>query len=452
MLGWVAWPSVSFYVRPLLLIVLPVIALALQAAGAVPAAAAVSGRFQQEIAVRMAGQPTWTKGLSFIQLEGDEPLKNGRITVVGRFFYDPVLDAANPARLNPNLNPGDPVVSRFFGAELKEAYIDHFGDSVDLRIGRQIVRWGLLEGARITDRVNPLDFREFLFRPVEDRYIPLWMVRADYYPEWGRLQALVIPDMTFHRPAPAGSEWAAFELPPDTKRPRWALKNTELGLLAAWQVGELALSASYRYTWDDFPAAFRTVFGIGGQLTGADFDAKYKRLHVFGGTLSGSLLGAVVSLEAAYDRGKRLATDAGAGISGNEIDRDMLRYGAGVDLNLGGVDVSVLYFQEQVLHFRSFIPVNRVERGASLMMRETFFNDRMETELLVLYFATGRQRIIRPKLSYKLTDQLKGTVGLDILSGERGQAPDSPSGGRDFRFVGFFKDHDRVTATVSYRF
>jgi hypothetical protein len=419
---------------------------------AAPAAAEVGGRVQQEIAVRVADTPVLTKGLSFIQLEGSESLGGGRLTVIGRFFYDPVADAGNPHRINPNLTVGDPVESAFFGAELKEAYLDLYGELIDLRIGRQIVRWGLLEGARITDRINPLDFREFLFREVEDRYIPLWMVRADVYPEWGRLQVLLIPDMTFHRPAPAGSEWLEFELPPDLETPGWALENSELALLAAWQIGELAVSASYFYTWDDFPAAFRSIFGVGGQLTGVDFDARYERLHIFGATLSGTVAGAVLSLEAAYDRGKRLATDKDAGIPGNEIERDMLRYGGGVDMNVAGVDVSLLYFQEQVLHFESFIPVNRVERGLSLMVREQFLNDRLEAELLILYFATGRQRIISPKLAYKLTDHVKCSVGLDILAGQRGNAPDNPDGARDFRFVGFFKDHDRVTATVSYRF
>jgi len=386
-------------------------------------------------------------------LEEREPVASkGRLTVVGRIYYDGVLDAANPRRINPGLSAGDPVRDRFFGVELKEAYVDWFGDLVDLRVGRQIVRWGLLEGARITDRINPLDLREFLFRDVEDRYIPLWMARADYYPQWGRLQLLVIPDLTFHQPAPAGSEWVQFELPPNVDRPKRSLENTELAARATWQVGEVAVGASYFYTWDDFPAAFRSIFGVGGQLTGVDFNARYERLHIFGLTLSRSVRGAVLSFEGAYDRGKHLATEAGAGVPGNEVERDLVRYGAGVDVNVSGVDVSVLYFQEQVLHFEPFIPVNRVERGASLMVREQYLNDRLEAEFLGLFFDAGHQYILRPKLGYKLTDRVKFTLGLDILGGQRGTAPDATGGARDFRFVGFFKDHDRVNATVAYRF
>ncbi len=415
--------------------------------------AEIAGRFQQELAVRVAGQPAVTKGLSFFQLEAVEPVgRAARVTLIGRTFYDGVLDVSDHHRLNPNLADGDPVQDQFAGTELKEAFVDVLTESWDLRIGRQIVRWGLLEGARITDRVNPLDMREFLFRDVEDRYIPLWMVRADYYPSWGRMQFLLIPDMTFHEPAPLGSEWQQFELPPDLDRPNWAPRNTEAAVRVGWQMGELAASASYFYTWDDFPAAFRSIFGVGGQLTGVAFDARYERLHILGLTLSRSVAGSVLSFEAAYDHGKRLATDAGAGIPGNEVTRDILRYGAGVDTNVAGVDVSLLYFQEQILRFESYIPAKRVERGASLMVREQYMNDRLEAEWLTLFFDTGHQYILRPKLAYKLTDHVKCTIGLDILGGQRGSAPDAVSGARNFRFVGFFKDHDRVNATVAYRF
>jgi hypothetical protein len=425
---------------------------ALALAAAAPAGAEITGRLQQELAYRYAAHPAVTKGLSFLQLEGTGPVGSwGRLTAIGRFFYDGVLDHADPGRINPDLAPGDPVRDRFAGAELKEFYLDVLSESVDLRVGRQIVRWGLLEGARITDRVNPLDFTEFLFRDVEDRYIPLWMARANWYPGWGLVQLLAIPDMTFHRPAPAGSEWEEFQLPPDTRTPKVSLRDTEWGLLTGWRWGETDLTASYLYTWDDFPAAFRSVFGVGGQLTGASFDARYKRLRTLGLTASRSFGGFVANFEAAYDRGKHLATDAGV-LPGNEIERDMARWGAGLDAHVSGVDVSLMYFQEQVVAWRPFIPVERVERAASVLTRKTLLNNRVDLQLLVLYFHTGHQYVARPRVDYRLTDHLKASVGLDVLGGEHGSDPSDPAGVRDFRFVGYFKDHDRVDAVLSYRF
>jgi hypothetical protein len=121
-------------------------------------------------------------------------------------------------------------------------------------------------------------------------------------------------------------------------------------------------------------------------------------------------------------------------------------------MNLRGVDVSVSYFEDRVLGWKSFIPVRRVERAGSLLVREEFYGNRLEARLLMLYFDTGHQYVARPQLGWKLTDHSRLTVGADLLGGEHGSAPDDPAGARDFRFVGFFRDHDRIHATISYLF
>ncbi len=412
----------------------------------------LGGRLQQEIAYRTGLSPTVTKSLSFLQLEATARFRQRmQLTAIGRVHYDAALDAVDPDELNPRLAPGDPVGGHPHGAELKEAYLDLFYETVDLRLGRQIVRWGVLEGARITDRINPIDFREYLFRDVEDRYIPLWMATLNYYPGWGQLQLLLIPDMTFNKPAPAGSEWEAFQTPPGTSSPSSSPKNTEVGINGGIRAGEVAINASYFYTWDDFPAAFRSIFGVVSQPTGVGFNARHERLHVFGLSVTQDVGKSVLSFEGAYDHGKYLATDIGA-MPANEIQRDMARWGIGLDLNISGVDVSTLYFQEHVLHWRPFIPARRTERAASIMVSEKFLNNRLDLQMLLLYFGTGDQYIARPQAAWRVTDRVKVTVGADILGGERSADPSDPAAVRDFRFVGYFREHDRVHVTVNYRF
>jgi len=412
----------------------------------------LSGRLQHEAAYRVAHHPEWTKGLSYLQLQGvARPGGRSRLTVIGRAWYDAALDLVPPEDLNPNLVPGDAVSDSFHDVELKEAYLDLMTASLDLRLGRQIVRWGLLEGARITDRVNPLDFREFLFRDVEDRYIPLWMARMDWFPSWGQAQLLVIPELRFHEPAPAGSEWEEFSIPPGTEIPDMRPGNMEVATRLGSRLAGVDWTASYFYTWDDFPAAFRSIFGVGGQLTGVALNGRHERLQILGLTASHSMWGKIISLEMAYDRGKYLATDVGA-MPNNEIQRDLVHWGVGVDMNWRGVDVSVSYFEGRVQGWRTFIPVPPVERAASLLVREEFFGNRLETRLLMLLFNTGNQYLARPQLGWKLTDHAKMTVGADLLGGAHGSAPDDPAGARDFRFVGFFRDHDRIHATISYLF
>jgi hypothetical protein len=111
-----------------------------------------------------------------------------------------------------------------------------------------------------------------------------------------------------------------------------------------------------------------------------------------------------------------------------------------------------LHFQEHVIGWKPFIPVERVERAASVLVREELLSNRVELRLLALYFHTGRQYVLRPRVEYRWTDHVKLTLGADVLGGKRGSDPGDPDGVRDFRFVGFLKDHDRVDAAVSYRF
>ena len=93
-------------------------------------------------------------------------------------------------------------------AEVRELYLDMYFDRFDLRVGRQFVVWGVLEGVRITDEINPMDFRELILPELLDYRIPLWTVKVDWYTDTGGdVQLLWIPDLRFHEPAPPGSEW-----------------------------------------------------------------------------------------------------------------------------------------------------------------------------------------------------------------------------------------------------
>lgn len=57
------------------------------------------------------------------------------------------------------------------------------------RVGKQIVSWGELLGGPIVNQINPTDGRRgFTSVELETSYIPIWLVRAEYYstvkPSW----------------------------------------------------------------------------------------------------------------------------------------------------------------------------------------------------------------------------------------------------------------------------
>jgi hypothetical protein len=66
---------------------------------------------------------------------------------------------------------------------LKEARLTWTPGDFMFRGGKQIVSWGELLAFRIMDQINPLDSRRgFLDIEFETTIIPIWLLRADYYP------------------------------------------------------------------------------------------------------------------------------------------------------------------------------------------------------------------------------------------------------------------------------
>ena len=68
---------------------------------------------------------------------------------------------------------------------LKECHVTWTPGDFNIRVGKQIVTWGRMDGFRIMDQVNPQDARlgpsdvEF-----ETTISPIWMAKVEYFPSW----------------------------------------------------------------------------------------------------------------------------------------------------------------------------------------------------------------------------------------------------------------------------
>ena len=58
------------------------------------------------------------------------------------------------------------------GLELREAYLAYAKGNLDLRMGRQIVVWGVADTLRLSDCVSPCDYTEFLAQDYNDIRMP----------------------------------------------------------------------------------------------------------------------------------------------------------------------------------------------------------------------------------------------------------------------------------------
>ena len=402
-----------------------------------------------------------TKLLTFYQLESRYKVTDwARITLIGRIAYDPIYDIQPLSVTSPFGDRFDPTAPRpghvkHFYPRVREAYLDLFFSKMDLRIGEQITRWGVVEGFRITDELNPLDFNEFILREVSDRYIPVFMVKADYYRGDTTWEGVWIPQLIFNRPAPSGSEWVEFQQPPNLTNPPERFVNSNAGLRLTRQISGWDLGASYLYAWDAFPSASESIFGLTGVASqqASQFTLTYHRIHTLGVSFSKNVGGDVVKAEAAYVIGKFWGTTAFLPNTGNtsdvfELKRNYVKYAVGWDTKILGVDSFIQFSQQQIFDWDPTLLQARIQNGLSFVFQKNLLYDRLILKLLILYLPDSREAMIRPRAEYRFTDRLKGAVGADLFEGTLG----SLSGPNTFHFIGYFNLNDRVYTELRYSF
>ncbi len=113
------------------------------------------------------------------------PLKRFKIRakyhIVGRFMYEALYNVG-PEKFRDVRDTDKENYDDFKQAyDLWEAYIDFSRGPAFLRIGRQNLAWGETDIFRLLDQINPLD-NTFggPFEDLDDRRIPLWMIRGSY--------------------------------------------------------------------------------------------------------------------------------------------------------------------------------------------------------------------------------------------------------------------------------
>ncbi|MFZ5874861.1 MAG: DUF1302 family protein [Nitrospirota bacterium] len=443
----------------------------------------VNGYLRNETAIRLTKPAGLVKVLNIVNLEpryafGPTAQLNARV----RAYYDAAYDLVDVDTISPRKGPesilaGDidtpeeveairianirNVEMRRTGIELKEFYLDLHFRILDIRAGRQIVRWGVVEGARVTDEINPLDFQEFILREVNDRYIPLWMVKNDLYLGETTWEFIWIPDLRTHEPAARESEWEQFRFLEGMETPAKTVKNSEWALKASRLIGRWDLSASYFDTWDDFPVVFRTL-DVEGQFGGnvnVDFTPRVGRLKIFGATLSTSLGRAIVNAEAAWVQdkfyGTRLSqTDGGEiTLTLGEAKSDLFKYAVGVDFTCLGAECSFQVLQHRILDWIPTMIPDEIDTVYGAFFRKGVLHDRLVLQMLALFFQNDTEWLVRPRAEYAVTETLKLSAGLDYM---RGSISDSDPGEvplpGQFHFVGFFKNNSRLYTELQYSF
>lgn len=434
------------------------------------------GYFKNETAFRYKEPRSITKIRNIFSLDGSytfSPRYSAFFS--GWVYYDLAYDLFNYDTIAGRLQRDETQPLAFIfnldkdkdslGADVRELYLDMTFNKIDLRIGRQFVVWGLLEGVRIVDEINPIDFRELILPDLLDYRIPLWMLKLDYYRKEGTYEFLWIPDIRFHKPAPPGSEWELLQEVPGTVYPdTHDSKNWEYGLRLSTHFWDTDFTFSYFYTWDDFQVVFRNIL-INQVNVEPEFMPRYTRITMYGTTINKQIGNYILKGELAYVTDKYFAIqdidrdNDGILDSSGEFQRDHIRWGLGVEFNWQGAEIAPGVTQWVILDYDNAIIQDEFDTSFNLFIRKPLPKSSMLFEFLAIHFTTLKELYLNPEWTFFITDRFQVSTGFDIFNGLESQfgvlsntlgAPDLLN--QRSQFIGNFHDNDRVYVEFKYSF
>ena len=225
-----------------------------------------------------------TKLRPYFSLTWDAKLgENWKTRISGKAFYDLAYGMKDSETFS------DEVLSELEKeAELREIYLEGspFGN-LDIKLGKQIVSWGVANSLRVVDVLNPTDDREFGMTDLEDVRLPIAMTKLDYYIGDLKLEAVAVHKIKFNKSAPFGSDFNPATQKINEVIPESSYENTEYGLALIGTFSGWDASLHWAQYFDD-TAHFnitKTTFipGVGVVPT---LEQRHSRLTMGGGTLS----------------------------------------------------------------------------------------------------------------------------------------------------------------------
>ena len=334
---------------------------------------------------------------------------------------------------------------------LREAYLDIYFNSVDLRVGKQQIIWGKADGVFITDIVSPKDLSEFLLRDFDEIRMGITSLKADYYIGDNTFEMVWIPTFTPTKFAPEGSIWRpampSFPVQPVIDRSREEVKATFENSEAFAKFSALTEYVDFEvmagYAWDDDPT-MHVVKHMDlsnpqqPRLTGITVYPEHHRLTIGGGSFSATLGPFVLRGEGAYYQGKYF-NPADPTAKESVVKKDYLHYLLGLDYTLMDWHLSGQFIQQAILDYNDLIKNDQYSNMATFLATKDYLNETLNLSFFMYYDFNNQASLIRPKVTYDIADGFEVLLGANLFTGTEGM-------------FGQFNNNDMVYTQVKYSF
>lgn len=381
-----------------------------------------------------------------------------RLEVTARSGVEVVMSGMVRADDADRLLPGEPDLASYADAsrpatwgsrtlaELDDMYVELQRGRQLLRLGKQQIVWGALDGIKVLDTLNPQSFREFILEDFGDSRIGLWSLYADASVGATRVELALIPDPTTHY-VPGRGAW--FELtaprfrfgagldqtgpPVEVVESDDAVEDGTAGLRVSRRFGRLDLAA-VAVSGLDFEPLGRLAAGPNGPV----LERFHERRELFGVSAETAVGLLALRAEAAYLPERHFNVRDGAVLDHRGFDQ--WRVGAAADVQGPfGLFINLQYLYDQVEDAPDGLVRPQRDHVVTAFLRRTFSYDRIATELR-WYTSTGdRDGMVRAKVAYALGNSTLSLVSDTFYGDQMG-------------LFGQFARRDRVTLMFEHTF
>lgn len=335
-------------------------------------------------------------------------------------------------------------ISKDSELEVREGYLDFTSSKWDMRIGRQVITWGLGDLLFIND-VFPKDYEAFFSgRPLEYLKKGVDGVKIGMYPNIASFELVVVPFFEpNHFPDPKRF-WMFDPMSSlqnrEREKPSTTLKNTEIALRAYRDIAGFDASLYFYRGFFRQPSVMPD-----NPMTPSKLTFFYPRLSEYGASLQGRALGGVLSLEAGYydSREDRKGTDP---MMPNSQTRFLIGYQRQLweDFTLG-----LQYYGEYMHDYEAyksslsagFPKERRLHDFVGVRLMQFLLHQTMKLSFFSFWSLSDGDYLMNPEVKYNFTDHVWAAVGAMSFGG-----------GEEWGQFGQLDRNDNVYLQVRYEF
>jgi hypothetical protein len=372
-----------------------------------------------------------------------------RVILEGRVHLD-FADKLEPGRADTKSysSISRPAVIDDLGtAEIRDAYVEHTLDNGVLRLGKQQIVWGKLDGIKVLDVLNPQSLREFILDEFSESRISLWSAYLDVTLGPWRTEFALIPDNTGHAiPMPGawfeltapryrfGANPGDPTLPVVTHRDSVSASTSAYAIRLSRQFGALEVGAM-AYSGLDHEPLGRLVDSSGEMYV----ERFYERRDVLGLSAETSFSSFALRAEVAMQPDREFNTRTPGTLS--TVALNQLRAGIGVDID-GPWDtfINIQFLHDDIRNAPLTLVSPDEERIVTAFLRRSFNYDSIKFIAKWYHSLDFDDEMYSVALEFSFSDSTRLQLAASAFSGA--------SNG----IFGQFDGRDRATIGLTHTF